>query len=183
VEIVLWWIGAEAADDGALDRLGGHVTRVFELPARLLASQERPRDTLDPRRGQHSSTRILGWLASLRPPAPEKLLAITDVDLFIPILTFVFGEAQLGGRAALVSTARLAGDAADRAEPALAQQRLVKEAVHELGHAFGLLHCGAPRCAMARAASLRDVDAKSAELCLDCRTALRDRRRRGGEAP
>jgi archaemetzincin len=92
---------------------------------------------------------------------------VTDVDLFIPILTFVFGEAQVGGRTAVVSTARLG-------EPGLRDDRIVlerlsKESVHEMGHVLGLLHCETPGCVMGRSASVRDVDEKRAELCPACR--------------
>ena len=72
---------------------------------------------------------------------------MTDADLFIPVLTFVYGEAQLGGRAAVVSTARLAVEQG-RHDPALVAERIVKECVHELGHTFGLLHCDTPGCVM-----------------------------------
>ena len=36
-------------------------------------------------------------------PIPGELLGVTAVDLYIPILTFVFGEAQIGGPCGLVS--------------------------------------------------------------------------------
>ena len=112
---------------------------MFEIPAQVWSGPERPPDTFDPARRQHSSTRVLRWLVGMRPADADKILAITDVDLFIPILTFVFGEAQLDGAAAVVSTARLVrnpdGTPADRR---LLTARLVKECVHELGHTFGL---------------------------------------------
>jgi len=128
--------------------------------------------TFDPHRRQHSSRAVLAWLLA-QAPAGERVLGITDVDLFIPILTFVFGEAQLEGRAAVVSTARLV-DPADRRRTAW---RLATESVHELGHTFGLLHCGAidrterraAPCVMSRSASLRAVDEKSPKLCATCR--------------
>ena len=84
-------------------------------------------------------------MAAWRAASPgDRVLAVTDVDLFIPVLTFVYGEAQLGGRAAVVSTARLSVEPRAPTTPAVAR-RLVKETVHELGHTFGLLHCDAPR--------------------------------------
>jgi predicted Zn-dependent protease len=114
---------------------------------------------------------------SSRPEAAAKVLAVTDADLFIPILTFVFGEAQLGGPAAVVSTARLGGNAGVPQDPRRVMARLVKECVHELGHTFGLIHCGLPRCAMARSPSLVEVDAKASTLCGDCRVRFTDLRR------
>jgi archaemetzincin len=109
-----------------------------------------------------------------------KLVGITDRDLFIPVLTFVFGEAKLGGGIAVVSTARLHGTPAKPADPRLFVSRLAKECVHELGHAFGLLHCAETRCVMARSASLLHVDAKGSALCRDCRIRLREFQQGGG---
>ncbi len=102
-----------------------------------------------------------------------RLLAVTDVDLFIPVLTFVFGEAQLGRQAAVVSIARLR----DAAIPSLVTGRLAKEAVHEIGHTFGLVHCASATCVMARSPGLAAVDRKTDRLCADCRVryqALRE---------
>jgi archaemetzincin len=152
--------------------VAAHVERVFDHPTRLLRRRGHPEDSLDAARGQHASGRILAWLVARAPEQTGKILAITDVDLFIPVLTFVFGEAQLGGLAAVVSTARL-NDDASRGDRARRLARLSKEAVHELGHTFGLLHCTAP-CVMSRSASLEQIDAKRSGPCPDCRERLRE---------
>lgn len=94
-------------------------------------------------------------------------------DLFIPILTFVFGEAMLGGNSAVVSTYRLQEGfygLADDAEVLL--WRLKKEAVHELGHTFGLVHCREFECVMHSSRGIEEVDVKSSEFCEDCTIAL-----------
>ena len=39
--------------------------------------------------------------------ARARLLGVTERDLFVPVLSFVYGQAQLGGRVAVVSLARL----------------------------------------------------------------------------
>ena len=167
------WIGAGAEDAGILRDLCVHLAAVFARPARLLRGSGRPADSFDPRRGQHSSSRILHWLAATRPPEVAKLLAVTDVDLFIPVLTFVYGEAQLGGQAALVSTARLQ-DGRGLPRSRMFVSRLQKEATHELGHTFGLVHCGNPGCVMSRSVNLIEVDTKGRILCDDCRARLRE---------
>ncbi len=172
--IYLWWIGADAADRDLLERVRQQVGVVFESPAVLWDDGARPTGTYDTRRGQHSSTQILRWLNEHQPPGALKTLAVTDVDLFIPVLTFVYGEAQLGGRTAVVSMARL-GDGLARVTPATVAARLVKEAVHELGHTFGLTHCSAERCVMTRSVNMAGVDRKGATLCADCQTVFKDR--------
>ncbi|HEU4382899.1 MAG TPA: archaemetzincin family Zn-dependent metalloprotease [Anaeromyxobacteraceae bacterium] len=168
--IHLWWIGEGGADPRLLEHVRAHLDRAFGLPVALWSAAEPPREAYDPRRRQWSSTRILRWLLDHGPGA-GKVLGVTDVDLFIPILTFVFGEAQLGGGAAVVSTARL-HDPPEMGDDRVVRQRLAKEAVHELGHAFGLTHCGTPRCVMSRSPSVRDVDLKRDDLCAECRARL-----------
>jgi len=172
--IAVWWIGAAPAEASLLGGVREALETSYGLPARLHHGTERPEDSFDPRRGQHASGRILAWLSSRPPDGSRRILGVTDADLFIPILTFVFGEAQLRGRAAVVSTARLSDREGFPAEPSLLAARLAKECVHELGHTFGLIHCRAPGCAMARSASLRDVDAKTGRLCGECRESVAD---------
>jgi archaemetzincin len=143
-------------------------------------NRDRPAKAFDPRRQQHSSTRILQWLVEQRPEQAHKVLALTDVDLFIPILTFVFGEAQLDGAAAIVSTARLRANHGGSSSRLLTS-RLAKECVHELGHTFGLIHCDRPGCVMTRSVSVLDVDAKTVSFCEDCWARYRELEREGRE--
>lgn len=178
-KIHLWWIGEGTAEEGMMQELRAYVEHVFEFPVSIWNGSERPTDAFDAVRGQHSSTRILRWLRTAGMPEADKVLGVTDVDLFIPVLTFVFGEAQLGGGAAVVSAARLwprpGGRASDRR---ILAGRLAKECVHELGHTFGLVHCSDTRCVMARSTTILDVDGKNGTLCADCRLRFQDLRRR-----
>lgn len=169
----LWWIGADAPDDGLLDVVRQQIERTFGVRARLYRHADRPVHAFDHRRGQHSSTEILRWLVERAHP-DGRVLAMTDADLFIPILTFVYGEAQLGGSAAVVSTARLWPDPNVRLDQVLLRDRIIKECVHELGHTFGLLHCEQSRCVMSRSVSIADVDAKLPVLCVDCHERYRE---------
>jgi archaemetzincin len=167
--VVLWWIGAEHGDAVLLERLARGVARELALPVQVHQEGARPEHTLDRARGQHSSTTILRWLVGRVPAWARKVVAVTDVDLFIPVLTFVYGEAQLNGVAAVVSTARL-----NVGEPAQHFPRLVKTCVHELGHTFGLVHCDDQACVMRRSTNVAGLDAKSSALCDDCRIRYRD---------
>jgi len=132
----------------------------------------------DSEREQYYSTRILERLAATAPAQALKVLAITAVDLFIPILTHVYGEAQLGGRASIISTYRLYEGLPLGQLNGLAPTRLVKEALHELGHTFNLRHCPDGGCCMHYCRSLRDVDRKSARLCRHCQVLLEDEMKR-----
>jgi len=123
----------------------------------------------DAGRGQHGSSPVLEMLSRLCPADAWKLLAVTDRDLFIPVLTFVFGHAQLGGRTAVISLARLRqefyGLAPNRE---VFMERASKEALHETGHMFGLVHCADRSCAMSLATNVRHIDAKHAAFCAPC---------------
>lgn len=171
--IFLWWIGDGEADAAVMERIRTEVELTFERPARLWAGAERPIGAFDPRRRQDASSWILSWLLA-RGPGLGKVIGITDRDLFIPILTFVFGEAQLDGSAAVVSTARLV-DGTGLGGAELLEERLLREVLHELGHAFGLHHCDTPRCVMGRSARVADVDEKTHLLCELCHGELRAR--------
>ncbi|HEX7484630.1 MAG TPA: archaemetzincin family Zn-dependent metalloprotease [Vicinamibacterales bacterium] len=179
MDVYLWWIGGAEADHELLGTLRRQTEHVFHVTARAWLGHHRPADAFDDRRQQHSSTRILKWLLESRPTPAAKIIGITDVDLFIPILTFVYGEAQLGGTAAVVSTARLLSDNGFRPDPNLLMSRLEKECLHELGHTFGLLHCPVPTCVMARSVNLVQVDAKDPALCHDCQTRYAEIRKQG----
>jgi archaemetzincin len=181
VDVYLWWIGGGPADHDLLGTIRRQAEEAYQVGARAWLAHARPLDSFDARRQQHSSTRILKWLLDAKPPNAHKVVGITDVDLFIPILTFVYGEAQLGGTAAVVSTARLLADNGFRPDPDVLLSRLGKECLHELGHTFGLLHCSIPTCVMARSVNLVQVDAKDATLCHDCQIRYAEIRKQGHE--
>jgi archaemetzincin len=126
----------------------------------------------DPARKQYNSTAILQAMQRLVEPG-ARLLAVTSLDLYVPVLTFVFGEAQLSGACAVVSLHRLREEfygLPSRDE--LMRERLVKEAVHELGHTFGLRHCDDWRCVMTSSHGVERLDVKGAGFCTLCSRAV-----------
>ncbi len=101
------------------------------------------------------------------------MLGVTEQDLFIPMLTFLYGQAQLGGRAAIVSLARLRQEFYGLAtDDPLLRLRASKEALHEVGHTFGLVHCRDERCVMAASTGIERVDSKRGEFCRPCAILL-----------
>ncbi len=131
------------------------------------------RRAYDDQRQQYRSREILIQLADLSEADEIKVLGVTDVDLFIPVLTFVFGEAQLGGRAAVVSVHRLRQEFYGLPpDEKLFLERCEKEALHELGHTFGLVHCRRVECVMHFSNSIAEVDLKSSTFCPSCARRL-----------
>ena len=123
----------------------------------------------DSSRAQFNSTKIISILSEKFKNFNGKVLGVISVDLFIPVLTYVFGEAQLGGKISVVSTFRLNEIAYGLPENRkLTEERLSKEAIHELGHNFGLLHCENYLCVMHPSTSVEEVDLKTARFCDAC---------------
>lgn len=113
---------------------------------------------------------------SFRSEENEKILGITGLDLYVPRLNFVFGQAEFGGHFAVISLKRLhPGFYGKPPNEELFRKRAIKEAVHELGHTFGLEHCSDPECVMHFSNSLRDTDRKSLSFCSRCRSLLEKR--------
>ena len=130
-----------------------------------------PADAYDSRRNQYHSTRILAQLEQgIRNMSVERLLGVTNFDLFVPGLNFVFGEARLPGRVGVISTYRL--KTSPRRGVDLFNGRVEKEAVHEIGHMMGLEHCSDRSCVMYFSNTLADTDHKSRNLCRKCKSRL-----------
>jgi len=142
----------------------------FQVPCELLPRIADPEFAFHPERQQYHSSEILAWMEGQLTPATWRLLALTAADLYIPILTFVFGEARLDGKTAVVSTHRLRQEFYGLPpDPELLRERLVREAVHELGHTFALRHCDDWQCVMSSSSSVEVIDLKGSALCPICR--------------
>lgn len=154
------------------------INRIFGYKTEVIPSMQDISFALDPKRRQYHSTPILEKLEQAAPVQAIKILGITSVDLFIPILTHVYGEAQIGGAACIISTHRLAEGLFLSTDEDTYYERLGKEAVHELGHTFKLRHCKDNACIMHYCRSIKDVDRKSQQLCRYCKILLEDEMKR-----
>jgi len=153
-----------------LEQLRAAIPRLLPVRCELLPFTLDPVPSYHAERQQFHSSEILERMQALVRPRDWRLLAVADVDLYIPILKYVFGEAQMGGPCALVSTFRLRQEfyGLDR-DDSLVLQRLVKEAVHELGHTLHLRHCQDYLCAMASSHSVEWIDLRDNRMCDACR--------------
>jgi len=133
-----------------------------------------PPEAYNSRRGQYLSALILKRARAFFSLGPdEKALLLTDIDLYAEGLNFVFGEAEINGSWAIISLCRLKESFYGRPErKELYEIRAVKEAVHELGHVFGLRHCLNLECVMYFSNSLSDTDRKGWRFCSRCQVLL-----------
>lgn len=149
--------------------------RIFQCPVEIeRKSNIDSEPAFNPARNQYLSNRLLFSLLEHNPQFNGKILGITPFDLFAPVLTYVFGEAQLHGKVAVVSTYRLNEKLYGLPENrALMEERLLKEAVHELGHTFGLIHCPIFECVMHSSTAVEELDLKNHDFCPVCSIKLR----------
>jgi archaemetzincin len=167
-------------EEWILDTLEDHLEKTFRCQVEIGEGLELPEEAYDSRRNQHFSPIILEKLRqAIKPTKTQKILAISGVDLYVEGLNFVFGEAELGGHFAIISLARLHQSFYGFPEnKSLFLERAKKEAVHELGHTFGLRHCPDSECVMHFSNSLRDTDRKQTSFCSRCQELLKKSRAR-----
>jgi archaemetzincin len=126
-----------------------------------------------PERKQYYSTAFLKQATEKTEAFDGKIVILTNLDLFVPVLTFVFGEAQLNGKHSVVSLCRLYEEFySNEGNDKLFLNRAVKEILHELGHNFGLLHCIDWDCVMHSSNSIEEVDIKGDFYCRSCRESI-----------
>lgn len=149
--------------------------QTFGFATRRLSPLPDPASAYDPQRHQYSVIAIMKDLLKQCPADAIRLLAVTERDLFIPMLSFVFGQAQLRGQIAIISLARLRQEFYGLpANAMLFISRTLKETVHEMGHTFGLTHCLDHECPMSLSTNIQQVDAKGEAFCANCAILLRE---------
>ena len=150
------------------------VERHFEAVCFIEEPLVPPESAYDASRRQYRSDVILGYLNLLAPDKFEKVIGITELDLYTPGLNFVFGQAILNGRQAVVSVARLRPEFYGQPpNPTLMVERIRKEVTHELGHLYGLEHCDNRECVMSFSNSILEVDMKGENFCPRCQRFLK----------
>ncbi|MCG6880607.1 MAG: archaemetzincin family Zn-dependent metalloprotease [Deltaproteobacteria bacterium] len=163
-----------SVDEAILDGVAQRLSESTKMTVSILPPMGDPSYAYDRKRGQYNSKKILKRLGACCPRGTFKIMGVTVVDLYVPILTFVFGAAQMSGRCAVISTRRLDPlfyqETKDRL---LVLERVKKTALHELGHGMGLVHCRDRRCVMFSSTRIEDTDFKRSEFCYTCRELFR----------
>lgn len=158
----------------AIRVIAANIQTMLNLPVEMLPAMLVPEQAFQAHRNQHDAGLILKHLAQLAIPHYFRILAVTDVDLCSPILTYVFGEAELGLRLAIVSDFRLKHreDGAPAPEDVY-YERLAKVALHEVAHTLSLYHCETPGCLMRVSPRVSQLDELDIHFCERCSFALR----------
>jgi archaemetzincin len=161
-------------DQDMLDKASVVTGHEFNMPVRIRDGNIDLSEFYDPSRRQYNGTSLLKKIDDDIAAEQAKTIALFRVDLFIPILTYIFGQAYLNGRSGIVSVYRLSNERYGiKADAKLLTDRCSKEVIHELGHMFGLIHCSDPVCVMRSSTYVEDIDQKSQSFCLRCREELR----------
>jgi archaemetzincin len=158
--------------------IADHINGCFGLTPHILSSFEIPEDAFDERRLQYNAAIIIEAFESIDFGNYEKMIAVLDQDLFVPIFTHVFGEARQGGKCGLVSLYRLVKNPDGSIPPeSIIHERAAKVALHELGHLLDLLHCEHKKCIMHFSGGIHEVDDMLMNLCEYCSIYLQDKLR------
>jgi archaemetzincin len=164
-------------DKDLLDMASDHIVREFHMPVRTREGFLDLSEFYDPARRQYNGTLLLNKIDADFSGDLSKTVGLFNVDLFIPILTYIFGQAYLNGRAGIVSVYRFSNERYGmKPDDILLADRFRKEIIHELGHMFGLVHCTDPICVMRSGAYVEDIDQKNHNLCEKCRNKIFDMR-------
>jgi len=160
-------------DTRLLNALGSGMASILRIPCEIATTRIDPEFAYHGERQQYHSSELLHAMQAHVTTESWRVLGVTTVDLYIPILTFVFGEAQMGGPCGLVSAHRLRQEFYGLpTDSEILRQRLLKEAVHEIGHTLSLTHCDDSQCVMAPSHAVEWIDLKASSLCEPCQARV-----------
>lgn len=156
-----------------LEKVAGSVSSEFHMPVNIKEGHLDLSEYYDPPRRQYNGNALLRHVDTMAFPDSLKVIGLFSVDLCIPILTFIFGQALLGGNTGIASLFRLGNERYGLApDKKILLERCIKEVIHELGHTFGLIHCLHPTCVMRSSTYVEDIDLKELHFCIACRSRL-----------
>jgi len=160
-------------DQELLEMVIPDISREFSFPVRTKSGNLDLSGFYDPARRQYNGTTLLKTIDDAFATDSSKTLGLFNIDLFIPILTYIFGQAFLNGRMGIASIYRLSNERYGiKYDDKILFERFRKEAIHELGHMFGLIHCSDPVCVMRSSTYVEDIDQKGHALCPSCSIQL-----------
>lgn len=167
-------IGMGRIPQTALRVIAANIQTILDVPVEMLDAMAIPEEAFQTHRSQYDAGLVLKHLAQFSFPNHSRILAITDVDLCTPILTYVFGEAELGLKRGIVSDFRLKyREDGMPASESVYYERLAKVALHEIAHTLSLYHCETPKCLMRMSPRLCHLDELDIIFCKRCSFVLR----------
>jgi archaemetzincin len=156
-----------------IEKIAGEIASIFFSPVSIEVGHIDLSVFYDPIRRQYNGNSLLSSVGSSSTYPNLKSIGLFQVDLFIPILTYIFGQAALNGSAGIASLYRLRNEHYGmKKDEDLLLDRFKKVVIHELGHMCGLIHCQNPNCVMRSSTYVEDIDQKSLNYCVRCRTTM-----------
>lgn len=161
------------SNEALLERIIEKLSEIFEWDVKVIKLEVNAESSLNKERNQYYSTQIIADAIKITGDIAGKIVLLCDFDLFVPVFTFIFGEAQLNGKHSAVSLCRLHEEFySGITDDELLFGRAVKEILHELGHTFGLIHCKNWDCVMRPSLTVEDIDIKGGGFCASCALAI-----------
>lgn len=164
-------------DYSLVNKLASQLVSYFNVGVDILQGAKIPPEAFNQQRGQHYSTVILNKLELMKSGPGEKILGLVDEDLYVPSKNYVIGESDPVGKSAVVSLFRLRRENYEMLDEAkVLYSRVLKEAVHHLGHSWGFEDCRNPKCVMYFTDDVAQVDMKTNRFCDNCLRRVKVRR-------
>ena len=156
-----------------LEKLARDVEIEFGMSVQITTAHTDISAFFNASRRQYDANQLLKMLDTESNSEALKTIGLFQVDLFVPILTYIFGQAVFKGKTGIASVYRLKNEQYGLPQNnTLLFQRFRKVVIHELGHTFGLIHCHVPSCVMRSTTYVEEIDQKKHHFCKKCRNEL-----------